>query len=85
MKVERVFSLLAMNVAKTILITGSTDGIGRLAAKKLVDMGHTVIVHGRSPERIQATKAELGGDDIDSVECDLSDLDKVKHGTDNSS
>ena len=78
MKVELVFTLLAMNVAKTILITGSTDGIGRLAAKKLVDMGHTVIVHGRSPERIQATKAELGGDDIDSVECDLSDLDKVK-------
>jgi len=32
---------------KTILITGSTDGIGKLAAEKLAQDGHKILVHGR--------------------------------------
>ena len=30
---------------KTILITGSTDGIGKHLAKKLAEEGHEVIIH----------------------------------------
>lgn len=62
--------------AKTILITGATDGIGRLAAKKLVDLGHTVIIHGRNPEKIQATLTDLKC--AGAVEGDLSNLAQVK-------
>lgn len=34
-----------------ILITGSTDGLGLAAARTLLDEGHEVVLHARSPER----------------------------------
>lgn len=34
-----------------ILITGSSDGLGVLAARLLIGEGHTVVLHARSPER----------------------------------
>ena len=33
--------------SKTVLITGSTDGVGRLVARRLADQGAHVLVHGR--------------------------------------
>jgi NAD(P)-dependent dehydrogenase (short-subunit alcohol dehydrogenase family) len=36
---------------KTVLVTGSTDGLGREIATRLGALGATVIVHGRSRER----------------------------------
>ena len=38
-------------MSKTILVTGSTDGIGRQTALELLRLGHRVIVHGRSPAK----------------------------------
>ncbi len=43
----------------TFVVTGATDGIGRELARELVGRGATVIVHGRSPERVGAAVAEL--------------------------
>ena len=34
-----------------IFITGSTDGLGRAAARTLIDEGHEVVLHARSRER----------------------------------
>jgi NAD(P)-dependent dehydrogenase (short-subunit alcohol dehydrogenase family) len=34
-----------------IFITGSTDGLGRAAARTLIDQGHDVVLHARSVER----------------------------------
>jgi len=34
-----------------IFITGSTDGLGRAAARSLLDAGHQVVLHARSNER----------------------------------
>lgn len=44
---------------RTVLITGSTDGLGREVARSLVAGGDRVILHGRSTERGQALAAEL--------------------------
>ena len=59
-----------------VLITGATDGLGRALAGALDDAGHTVLVHGRSEERIAATLAELGGD-VHAYQADLASLDEV--------
>jgi NAD(P)-dependent dehydrogenase (short-subunit alcohol dehydrogenase family) len=37
-----------------ILITGSTDGLGRAAARTLMEEGHEVVLHARSQERASA-------------------------------
>lgn len=39
-----------------IFITGSTDGLGLLTAKSLLNDGHEVIVHGRNQQRIHDIK-----------------------------
>jgi NAD(P)-dependent dehydrogenase (short-subunit alcohol dehydrogenase family) len=37
-----------------IFITGSTDGLGRAAARTLIEQGHQVVLHARSRERAPA-------------------------------
>ena len=45
---------------KVILITGSTTGIGEAIARRAVDEGALVLVHGRDEQRGKALVAELG-------------------------
>ncbi len=67
---------------KIILITGSTDGIGLETARKLVSQGHTVLLHGRNPKKLEQVKRELAestnGRDIEGYVADLSRLDDVE-------
>ncbi|NVI86374.1 SDR family NAD(P)-dependent oxidoreductase [Actinomadura sp. BRA 177] len=46
---------------QTILITGATDGLGRVLAARLTAEGATVLVHGRDDQRGKATLQEIGG------------------------
>jgi NAD(P)-dependent dehydrogenase (short-subunit alcohol dehydrogenase family) len=46
---------------KTVLVTGSTDGVGRYVAAKLAADGAKVLVHGRDKERGQALVDEIRG------------------------
>lgn len=66
---------------KTILITGSTDGIGLEAARLLVEKGHHVLLHGRSPSKLEAVErtlsASAGSGSVQSYRADLSQLDEV--------
>jgi NAD(P)-dependent dehydrogenase (short-subunit alcohol dehydrogenase family) len=39
---------------RRIFITGSTDGLGRGAARALIDEGHRVVLHARSKERAKS-------------------------------
>jgi uncharacterized oxidoreductase len=55
---------------KTILLTGGTDGIGRELAGQLKAKGATVIVTGRTAERIAAAQV-LG---FEAISADLSNL-----------
>jgi NAD(P)-dependent dehydrogenase (short-subunit alcohol dehydrogenase family) len=47
------------NRRPVILITGSTDGLGREVARKLASTGAHIIVHGRNRERGQALVEEI--------------------------
>ncbi|MEM6759675.1 MAG: SDR family NAD(P)-dependent oxidoreductase [Pseudomonadota bacterium] len=63
-------------MTKTILITGSTDGIGLLTAQTLADQCHRVILHGRSADKLASAAQQLGGD-VASYQADLSSLDET--------
>lgn len=68
-------------MSKTILITGSTDGIGLAAAEMLLSMGHQVLLHGRNPEKLEKTQQSLaelpGGGRVEGYVADLSQLPEV--------
>src|SRR5579864_2336705 len=44
---------------KTVLITGSTDGVGRYVAAQLAAAGAQVLIHGRDAARAKALIAEI--------------------------
>ncbi|HEX7020065.1 MAG TPA: SDR family NAD(P)-dependent oxidoreductase [Gemmatimonadaceae bacterium] len=49
-----------MDLSKaTILITGSTDGVGRLVATRLASAGTRVLLHGRSDEKARDVIGEI--------------------------
>jgi NAD(P)-dependent dehydrogenase (short-subunit alcohol dehydrogenase family) len=66
----------------TILVTGATDGLGKRVASALARRGATVLLHGRSPERLEATLEELRGQTssqkVGSYLADLSSLGAVR-------
>lgn len=64
-------------MTKTILITGATDGIGLLTARKLAEAGHNILVHGRSAPKMGAALSEIGGNATPFL-ADLSDLSAVE-------
>ncbi|TCN43032.1 NAD(P)-dependent dehydrogenase (short-subunit alcohol dehydrogenase family) [Kribbella orskensis] len=44
-----------------ILITGSADGLGLMAAERLLDEGHEVVLHARNESRARDARATLPG------------------------
>jgi NAD(P)-dependent dehydrogenase (short-subunit alcohol dehydrogenase family) len=67
---------------RTIFITGSTDGIGKLAAIKLAKEGHEVYIHGRNPDKVTTVIAEIKKEvayaEVKGFTADLSDMKAVK-------
>ena len=66
---------------KTILITGSTDGVGRRVAERLGAAGATVLVHGRDRGRGQALVDEIdkaGPGHARFYQADFASLDGVR-------
>jgi NAD(P)-dependent dehydrogenase (short-subunit alcohol dehydrogenase family) len=46
---------------KTVLITGSTDGVGRYVAARLAAAGAKILIHGRDQARAQTLAEEIRG------------------------
>lgn len=59
-----------------VLVTGSSDGIGKETARQLAAGGADVIVHGRSEERAAEAAREAGAAGI--WVCDFASLDQVR-------
>ena len=70
---------------KTIVITGSTDGIGKLTALKLAKDKNHILIHGRNQDKIDQTVQELKedskNDHITGLCSDLSDFDSFQKMT----
>ncbi|TPK52478.1 MULTISPECIES: SDR family NAD(P)-dependent oxidoreductase [unclassified Mesorhizobium] len=65
---------------KTILITGSTDGVGQVVAQRLGAGGARVLVHGRDAARGKATVADIeaAGGKAEFFAADLASLAQVR-------
>ncbi len=67
---------------KTVVITGTTSGTGKIAAATVAGLGAKVLVLNRASERSTAAFAELTAAhpdaDLYSVECDLQSFDSVR-------
>ena len=67
--------------APVVLITGSTDGLGREVARTLAATGAHIIVHGRNRERGEALVAEIAREGKGSARfyaADLASLAEVR-------
>jgi len=60
-----------------VFITGSADGLGRLAAQTLLDGGHEIVVHARNDDRLTAVR-DLVDRGAAAVVGDLADLDQTR-------
>lgn len=77
---------IRVDVARTIVITGATSGMGRAAAIELARWGARLLLVGRNRERCEAVKAECFADtanrEIDYVIADLSTIREVRRAAD---
>lgn len=60
-----------------IFITGSSDGLGSLTAKRLISQGHQVVLHARNAQRAADAQRACPGSEACLVG-DLSSLDETK-------
>ncbi len=59
-----------------VLVTGSSQGIGKAIAKAFVEHGDEVLIHCRDLAKAEAVRAELGA--AHAVAADLADIEQVK-------
>jgi NAD(P)-dependent dehydrogenase (short-subunit alcohol dehydrogenase family) len=67
---------------KIVLITGATSGIGLATASALAKLGATVVMHGRSPQKLEQAKLEIQTQQpdakLETLVADLASLADVR-------
>lgn len=67
---------------KVILITGSTDGVGKYVARDLAQRGAAILLHGRNEEKgksvVNEIKNTTGNENITYYNADFSSLREVR-------
>ncbi|MFJ8471327.1 SDR family NAD(P)-dependent oxidoreductase [Kitasatospora sp. NPDC094011] len=67
---------------RTVLVTGSTDGLGQALAHRLAAEGATVLLHGRDQGKLDRTADSIAGAHgvarPVTLRADLADLDQVR-------
>src|ERR1700690_3863111 len=67
---------------KIVLITGATDGIGRVAAEALAGMAAQVVLVGRNPQKTSQAVKEIsqktGNNTLEYLIADLSEQAQVR-------
>jgi NAD(P)-dependent dehydrogenase (short-subunit alcohol dehydrogenase family) len=53
------FQIGRSKIMARVFITGSADGLGRMAAELLIEQGHRVVLHARSQARADETKRNI--------------------------
>src|SRR5215475_9618407 len=75
-----------MNIKnKTVLVAGSTDGVGRLVARRLADQGAHILIHGRDRHRgkqVVDQIQEAGRGSAAFLPADFSSLAEVRRFAD---
>lgn len=70
---------------KTVLITGSTDGIGKATARFYADKGYKVILHGRNKDRVLEALNGIKNDnyrfEFDYIVSDFNSFQDIKRST----
>ena len=68
---------------KTVLVTGATDGVGRVVARRLGKSGARVLAHGRDERRGREVVADIHADGGKAVflAADFASLDEVRRLT----
>lgn len=64
-------------MAKTIVITGAGDGLGRALARRFAADGETVVLLGRTLSKVQQVADELGAPHF-AIQCDVGQPDSVR-------
>ncbi len=66
-------------MSKTIFITGATDGIGKAMIEPLLNLGFTVLIHGRDLEKVNSTIKEFNSDEkLRGYVSDLFNFQEIK-------
>jgi len=67
---------------KTVVITGSTRGIGYGLADPFLGLGSDVVINGRTPNTVESAVARLsakhGAEQVFGYPCDVTDLEQVQ-------
>ncbi|KAH8554108.1 hypothetical protein BGW37DRAFT_243512 [Umbelopsis sp. PMI_123] len=71
--------------SKCVLITGSTDGLGKAAVVKLLKEGYTVVMTGRDPKKTESTVKWLESQGVSTnklhtISLDLNSLESIRNG-----
>jgi len=67
---------------QVVLVTGSSDGLGRRVAQRLAEGGARVLLHGRSRDKgervLEEIRVAAGNEALSYYDADLSSLDAVR-------